>query len=490
MELSDSPDCRGQPLLLATNAQLRTATFLFADIEGSTRLWEAHPEAMRVSLARHDSLMRRVVDEAHGQIFKTTGDGFCAAFALSYDALTAAIAAQLALRAEQWPSDIPITARMALHTGIAETREEDYFGPTLNRLARLLACAHGGQILISQATLELCRDWLPADVSFEDLGFHTLKDLSRPERIYQVRTLDLLQTFPPLRSLSKYPNNLPQQLTSFVGRANEISAIEARLAATRVVTITGPGGSGKTRMSIQIGAEVSDQFEQGVWFVDLASITEGLLVHLAVAAVLHVRERPATSIAESLVAEIDQKHLLLILNNCEHVLNSCAELADSLLAQCPNLKIINTSRERLGISGEQICSISPLSLPDPNRSYSAHEVETYESTQLFVDRARLVRPDFHITDRNASSLAALCSHLDGIPLAIELAASRVASLSIEEINRRLAHRFQLLVGGPRTYLPRHRALRLLIEWSYNLLNNVEQQLLRSLAVFAAYSGPR
>jgi predicted ATPase/class 3 adenylate cyclase/Tfp pilus assembly protein PilF len=461
-----------------------TVTFLFTDIEGSTKLWEAYPEAMRTALARHDVLMRETIVSANGHVFKTVGDAFCAAFAMAPDAVLAALRVQTALNTESWPEETPIKVRMALHTGTVETRDGDYFGPPLNRVARLLPIGYGGQTLLSQTTYLLSRDSLPDAVSLRDLGAHRLKDLALPELVYELQDPGLPGDFPPLKSLSTHPNNLPQQLTSLIGREKEIAEIGALLVRTRLLTLTGSGGSGKTRLGLQAAAESLERFPDGAWFVELASLSAPDLVPQTVATVLGVTEEPGKPIIQTLTEHLKNKRLLLLLDNCEHLLEACAKAADMLVHQCPGVHILASSREALGIEGEQAYRVPSLSLPDRKQAQTLQTLSTYESVQLFIDRALLVRAGFQITNQNAPALASVCCHLDGIPLAIELAAARVRSLSVEEIDGRLDHRFRLLTGRSRTALPRHRTLRALIDWSYDLLNEHEQRLLQRLSVFA------
>jgi predicted ATPase/class 3 adenylate cyclase len=461
-----------------------TVTFLFTDIKGSTKLWEAHPEAMREALARHDALVREIILSANGYVFKTVGDAFCAAFAMAPEAVAAALMMQMALHTEPWPEATPIKLRMALHTGTVQSLGGDYFGPPLNRVARLLATGHGGQTLLSQATYELTRDSLPESVSLRDLGTHQLKDLARPEQVYELQHPDLPGDFPPIKSLSTHPNHLPQQLTSFIGREKEIAEIEALLARNRVLTLTGSGGCGKTRLGLQVAAESLAQYPDGAWFVELAPLSEPGLVAQTVASVLRLKEAPGQPIIQTLTEHLKHQQLLLLLDNCEHLLDACAMLADALVRRCPGVRILATSREVLGITGEQTYRVPSLSLPDRKQALTPQSLSIYESVQLFIDRALLVRSDFQVTNQNAPALASLCYHLDGIPLAIELAAARVRSLSVEEVDGRLDQRFRLLTGGSRTALPRQQTLRSLIDWSYDLLREPEKLFLQRLSVFA------
>ncbi|MBB6051618.1 adenylate/guanylate cyclase domain-containing protein [Armatimonas rosea] len=463
-----------------------TVTFLFTDIEGSTRLWEEHPERMRTALARHDALLHQAITEHNGYVFKTIGDAFCAAFATAPEALSAALTAQRCLYAEPWEDGIALRARMALHTGAVESRDNDYFGQPLNRVARLLATGYGGQVLLSQATQELVRDSLPAQTTLLNLGEHRLRDLSRPEHIYQVLHPELLAEFPTLRSLDSIalPNNLPQEVTSFIGRKREMEEIKSLLATTSLLTLTGSGGCGKTRLSLQVAAEVLEHYPQGVWLVELAPLTNPALVPQMVAEVLGVRESPGETLTKSLQGFLKGKQLLLVLDNCEHVLESVALLGDTLLRSCPSIRMLASSREALGISGESTYRIPSLSLPQPSPHHTPESLSQFEAVRLFLERATTAKPDFLVTNENAPALASVCYRLDGIPLAIELAAARLRAMPIEQLEDRLDNRFRLLTGGSRTALPRQQTLRALIDWSFDLLTPEEKTLLLRLSVFA------
>ncbi|MCW3054429.1 MAG: regulatory protein LuxR [Chthonomonadales bacterium] len=462
-----------------------TVTFLFTDIQGSTRLWEQHPEAMRVALERHDALLRQIIEIHSGVVFKTMGDAFCAALTTAPDALAAAFTGQQALLSETFSAPVDLQVRMALHTGAAEMRDNDYFGQPLNRVARLLAAGHGGQVLLSLPTEELVRNNLPAHVQLQDLGQHRLRDLARPETVFQLLHPDLPTQFPPLKSLDspELPNNLPQQLTSFIGREQEMEEIKSLLARTRLLTLTGSGGAGKTRLSLQAAAEVLEDYPDGVWFVELAPLGDPALVPQTVAAALGLTEQTGKSLLQRLTEDLKTKKALLLLDNCEHLLSACAQLTDTLLRGCPELKILASSREGLGIAGEQTYRVPSLSLPDPRQPPTAENVTVYEAVRLFVERALLTRSDFAGTNQNAPALASVCHRLDGIPLAIELAAARVRSLTVEEINTKLDQRFRLLTGGSKTALPRQQTLAAAIGWSYDLLNGQERTLLACLSVF-------
>ena len=460
-----------------------TVTFLFTDIEGSTRLWEERPDAMALALARHDHLLRSSIEAEGGFVFKSAGDAFCAAFTTAAEALNGAITAQTALETEPWPGDIRLRARMALHTGTAEERDGDYFGQALNRAARLLAAAHGGQTLLADVTHGLTIDALPPTVALQDLGEHRLKDLGRPERVFQLCHPALHSDFPPLRSLDNFPNNLPQQVTSFIGRETEVAQLLALMKITRLLTITGVGGAGKSRLALQVAADLLEGMPDGVWLAELAPVADPALIPQVVAEVLGVREEAGRAITRTLIEALKRKRLLLVLDNCEHVLPACATLVDELRRVCPDIHVLISSREALGITGEQTYRIPPLSVPDPKQQQTALSLSQYESVHLFSERAKLVQPSFTVTDTNAQAVAGVCHRLDGIPLAIELAAARVRALTVEQIAARLDDRFRLLTGGSRTALPRQQTLRALIDWSYDLLTDQERALLGALSVF-------
>jgi predicted ATPase/class 3 adenylate cyclase len=468
------------------NLPTGTITFLFTDIEGSTELWEEHPEAMRLALARHDALLRIAIEQYDGHVFKTIGDAFCAAFHTAPDALNAALSAQQALIFERGPESAALRVRMALHTGAAEVRDNDYFGQPLNRVARLLSAGYGGQVLLSDVAHDLTRDTLPVGVALHSLGEHRLRDLSRPESVFQLQHADLPTQFPPLKSLDNpaLPNNLPLQLNSFVGREEEMETIETLLSKTRLLTLTGSGGSGKSRLSLQVAAEVLEQYQDGVWLVELAPLADPALVPQTVAQVLGITEQAGKSYIQILTESLKSKHLLLLLDNCEHVLSASAQLSEALLRTCPHVKILASSREGLGIGGELSYRVPSLSLPDLKQKATIESVRQYEAVRLFIERALCHLPAFAVTNRNAPALASVCHRLDGIPLAIELAAARVRSLTVEEIDTRLDNRFRLLTGGSKTALPRQQTLRALIDWSYDLLNAQEKALLVRLSVFA------
>jgi predicted ATPase/class 3 adenylate cyclase len=463
-----------------------TVTFLFTDIEGSTRLADEHPRAMLEAVARHDALAARIIGQHNGVLVKSRGEGdsLFAVFARATDAVTAAGTLQQAFVAEPWPEGIPLRVRIAVHTGEAEERDGDYYGAAVNRCARLRAVGHGGQVLLSQTTYDIVRDALPSETNVLDCGQQQLRDLARPERVFQLLHPSLPGGFPLLKSLDVLPNNLPRQPSSFVGREREIRDIKALLSASCLLTITGAGGSGKTRLALQVAADVLDEYPDGVWFVDLAPVSDTALVPFAVAAALGVREEPQRPVAAALIEYLKPKTLLLILDNCEHVIDQCCQLADMLLQRCPSLKILATSREALAIPGEATYPVPALRLPDARHIPTPEGLTQFEAVRLFIERATAVQPRFAITRQNAPAVAQVCYQLDGIPLAIELAAARVRALPVEQIAQRLDDRFRLLTGGSRTALPRQQTLRATMDWSYDLLTDSERAVLRRLAVFA------
>ncbi|MCC6174427.1 MAG: adenylate/guanylate cyclase domain-containing protein [Chloroflexi bacterium] len=465
-----------------------TVTFLFTDIEGSTARWEHQPEAMRAALARHDALVRAAIVEHGGHVVKTMGDAFHAAFSRAPDAIAAALDAQYSLQAEPWGEIGPLRVRMSLHTGVAEERDGDYFGPALNRAARILSGGHGGQVLLSLVTSELVRDVLPKDVTLLDLGEHRLKDLIRPERVFQVVALDLPSEFPPLICLDARPNNLPVQPTPLVGRDDEIAAARQRLVRedVRLLTLTGPGGTGKTRLALQVAAELIDHFGDGAVFVGLAPIRDPDLVASTIGQALGIHDLGNRPILDSLRAYLHERHLLLLLDNFEQILPAAPVVAE-LLSSCPGLKVLVTSRAPLHLRGEQELPVSPLAFPEPGSRVLASTVATWPSVALFVQRAADVRPDFTLTDETAALVAEICRRVDGLPLALELAAARVKMLSPEAMLTRLERRLPLLTGGARDLPERQRTLRDTIDWSYELLDEAEQRLFRRLAVFVGGS---
>ena len=468
----------------AANPPTGTVTFLFTDIEGSTRLWERSPGAMAGALARHDRLLRTVIEEHGGVVFKIVGDSVCAAFAAAPAAVAAALDAQRALTAEPWGEIGPLRARMAAHAGAVEARDGDYVGPPLNRVARLLAAGHGGQVLLSGAVQELARDALPDGAELRDLGERRLKDLARPERVFQLLHPALPGQFPPLRTLDARPHNLPTQPTPLIGREREVAAVRECLLrdGARLLTLTGPGGTGKTRLGLQAAAELVDDFADGAWFVALAPVADPDLVASTVAQALGVQEEAGRPLAASLRQHLAAKELLLLLDNFEQVLEA-APLVAEVLAAAPGVRVLVTSRARLQVRGEREFPVPPLALPDPARLPPAERLTQYEAVRLFVERALEVRPDFAVTNENAPAVAEVCHRLDGLPLAIELAAARAKVLPPQALLARLEHRLNVLTGGARDLPARQQTLRAAIDWSHDLLPEAERVLFRRLAVF-------
>jgi len=433
-----------------------TVTLLFTDIEGSTRLWEAHPDAMRDALYRHDAVVRNVVESAGGYVFKTVGDAFCVAFSAATDAVRAAVSVQQALAAQTWPEPVAIRVRMALHTGECSERDGDYFGTTVNRTARLEALAHGGQIVVSGATAGLLSGALPDGVALRDLGEHRLKDLATPEQVFQVGAEGLDEEFAALRSLDNpaLANNLPRFASGLIGRERELSELGRLVATNRLVTLTGAGGAGKTRLALQVAADSLDGSKDGVWLVELAPVGEPDRVAAAVAAVLGVREDPARPMGDVLVGALATSSVLVVLDNCEHVIDAVAELADALIRSCSGVELIATSREPLGVDGERVFRVPSLDIPAQDASLT--DVAAASGVQLFVTRAQHQQPSFAVDADNASVVAAIVRRLDGIPLALELAAARLRSMSVAEVGDRLDQRFRLLTTGSRTAVARQQ----------------------------------
>ena len=459
-----------------------TLTFLFTDLEGSTQLWEEHPDAMHGALAHHDEILRDAVAAHGGQIVKSTGDGVHAAFPGAESALRAAHDSQVALEAASWATTGPLRVRMGVHTGYAELRDGDYYGPTVNRAARLMAVAHGGQIVSSLATAELVRDDLPDGWGLEYLGEHRLPDLGRAERVYQLTAADLDREFAPLRSLDAFPGNLGSQLTSLVGREQELDSLGTAMRASRLVTITGVGGVGKTRLAMHVAALVVKRFPDGAWICEFASANDDESLLQVVAAALGVSPHPSTTLEGSILDWLRTKRLLLVLDNCEHLIDSAGRFAESVLHACAGVRMLATSREGLAVEGERIVALRSLSVPTAATSFEA--ISAAESVALFVERARAVRADFTLDAANADAIAEICRRLDGIPLAIELAAARVVAMTPAEIADLLDERFRLLTGGRRTAVERHQTLRRTVDWSYSLLEAAERSVFDRIGVFA------
>jgi predicted ATPase/class 3 adenylate cyclase len=475
-------------------------TFLFTDVEGSTRLWERLPDEAGRALTRHDQLIETIVAQHAGVLIRPRGEGDSrfAVFDHATDAVIAAVAIQQALAAEPWPTPTPLRVRMALHTGEADLREGDYYGAAVNRCARLRGLAHGGQTLLSMVTAKLAHDDLPNGVGLRDMGEHRLKDLSRPEQVYQLLAPGLADEFPPLASLNERGTNLPIQPTALIGRDDAVRAACAFLRSeTRLLTLSGPAGVGKTRLALQVAAELLDDFADGVYQVELASVSEMERVAPAIVEALNLAEEREQPLLTTLRDHLRDRQLLLLLDNFEQVIGAASLVADLLLA-APRLRILVTSRAVLRVYGEQEFQVPPLELPDLRRfppvgarlvvpalvqPELVPDLALSPAIALFTQRAREVRPDFTLTETNARAVAEVCQKLDGLPLAIELAAARCRVLSPASLLARLNDRLALLAGGARERTPRQQTLRDAIGWSYDLLDPAEQALFARHAVF-------
>ena len=463
-------------------------TFLFTDVEGSTRLWETNPEPMRSALERHDGILRSAIADSGGEVVKTTGDGLMAVFAAPDGAVTAAVAAKRGLFAEAWPTGCAIRVRIGIHTGEAESRGGDFFGPAVNRTARIMAAGHGSQVLLSDATAAVVGGALKNGATLRDLGEHRLKDLGRPQRLFQLTHPALPAEFAPLQTLDLRPNNLPTETSAFVGREAEIQAIRARLddKDVRLVTLTGPGGSGKTRLAIRAAADQIDRFTDGVYFVELVTATDSDAVLALIATALGLGRRRGALATDELRRHLRAQEVLIVLDNFEQVTVAAPTLVE-LLADCAGLKLLVTSRQALRVRGEHVVSVPPMSLPSASGAQKADDLSQFEAIQLFVERARGVRADFRLTDDNAAAVADICRRLDGLPLAIELATARLNLFSPEALRERLAGSFKALGSGARDLPERQQTLRATIEWSYQLLTPAEQRLFEILSAFAGAS---
>ncbi|HEX4093269.1 MAG TPA: LuxR C-terminal-related transcriptional regulator [Trebonia sp.] len=461
-------------------------TLLLTDIEGGVRLWETDRDAMAAASARADRLVREQVEGSGGRIFKAVGDAHRAVFADPVAAVESAVAIQRAVGAEPWPSGLPVRVSVALHSGACVERDGDYVGPVVNRAARLLDVGHGGQVLVTAATYALLADRLPAGVGLRDLGEQRLRDLGRAERVFQVTASGLAEGFGALRSLDDpaLRHNLPSQATSFVGRTAELAELRALVSGgSRLVTIAGPGGIGKSRLALQAAADALDGAGDGAWLVEFAPVAEPELVARTAAAAIGVREAPGRPMLDTLIDAVGDRYLLMVLDNAEHVLDAVAELADAVIRSCPRACLLVTSREPLGVGGEHVFRVAGLAVPPADLAVPG-QLAAFESVQLFAEHAALQQRGFVVDDGNAAAVAAICARLDGIPLALELAAARLGSLSAAEINVRLDQRFRLLTTGNRTARPRHQTLRALIDWSYDLLSAQERTVFERLSVFA------
>jgi predicted ATPase/class 3 adenylate cyclase len=460
-----------------------TVTFLFSDIEGSTLLAERLGEEWPELLNAHREIVRRAIAEGDGTEVGTEGDSFFAAFPTAGGAVDASVNAQRQLAAHAWPEGAAVRIRIGLHTGEGSLSAGDYVGLDVHRAARIAAAGHGGQVLLSDTTKALTASALPDGVSLRDLGERRLKDLSRPERIHQLVIVGLPDEFPPLKTLDATPNNLPVQLSSFLGRERELEEVASQLEKTRLLTLTGPGGTGKTRLSLQVGARLADRFPDGIYFVPLSLLHDPELVPGTIAQELGLPDRGGLSPMASLIDYLRQRRMLLILDNFEQVSDAAPRVSE-LLAAAPNLSMLITSRSVLRLYGEREYPVPPLATPDPRQHETPEKLSQYEAVALFIERAMGVKPDFTVTNDNAPAVAEITSRLDGLPLAIELAAARINVLTPQAMLARLGHRLSLLSGGGRDRPERQQTLRGAIDWSYDLLTDDERALFRRLSVFA------
>jgi predicted ATPase/class 3 adenylate cyclase len=464
----------------------QTLAFLFTDIEGSTRLWELYHQSMKEALERHDAILREGVERSNGQVVKSMGDGLVAVFGSVADGVTACLKVQHDLASARWGETGALRVRMALHVGEAAKRNGDYYGPTLNRAARIISAGHGGQVLLSAAAAARVLDELPERSALRDLGEHRLKDLGHPERVFQLVHPDLPVNFPPLASLSRRPTDLPDPPSTFVGRAAELHEIGGRLEdeSVRLLTLIGPGGIGKTRLALRAAADKVDRFDDGTFFVDLSATRDGVSVLAAIARTIGLSDTRDESVFDELTRQLRDQRVLLVLDNFEQV-TAAAPTAAQLLHGCPRLKLLVTSREALHLRGEHLFAVPPLSLPSGGRRQaSAEQLVGYEAIQLFMERVRAIRPDFRLTDDNAAAVIEICVRLDGLPLAIELATARINLFSPEALRDRLSSRLQLLRSGAQDLPARQQTLRATIDWSYQLLEAREQRLFEVLSVFS------
>jgi predicted ATPase/class 3 adenylate cyclase len=445
-------------------------TFMFSDIEGSTRLWESDPSGMRRSLARHDEIFRGHVADAGGHVFKHTGDGFAAAFESGSAGLAAAATVSAALASEPWDGPA-LAVRIGLNSGEAEPVDGDYFGSTVTRSARVMDAGNGGQVIVSDMARQLVGDQVPPGAVLVDQGEHRLKDLGEPIRLHCV-VCPGAEDDRPLRTLERAPHNLPIQLSTFVGRAANIKEVTDLVRESRLVTLTGIGGVGKTRLSLQVAAELLGEFEHGAWFVELAGLGEAGLLADTVSSAVSVPPDSTVSAEDRLLRFLSKHSTLLVIDNCEHLIDDVADFVDRVLRMCPDVHILTTSREGLAVTGEVLWRVPSLGVDDDA-----------DAVELFAERARLVQPGFVVTEANLAAVAELCVRLDGIPLAIELATARLKMLTVDQISQHLGDRFRLLTGGSRTAVERQRTLKAMMDWSYDLLSSEEQALLRRLAVF-------
>jgi predicted ATPase len=453
-------------------------------MEGSTRLLQRLGDRYRNVLADYRQLLRTAVGQWHGHEVDTQGDAFFVAFARATDATAAALAIQSALAAHPWPHEVTVRARIGLHTGEPQLTAERYIGVDVHHAARIMSAGHGGQILLSQTTRELAEAHLPPDASLLDLGQHRLKDLQRPGHLFQLSLAELPAAFPPLKTLDAHPHNLPIQPTALIGREKVVGTLceLLRRPEVRLLTLSGPAGVGKTRLGLQVAAELSDLYTDGVYLVPLAPLSDPALVLPMMIQTLGIRETDHQPLLEGLKDWLKEKQLLLLLDNFEQVASAALQVAE-LLAACPKLKVLVTSRVMLHVRAEHEFAVPPLSVPNPKRLPDLLDLSQYEAVQLFIARALAVKPDFAVTTTNAPALAGICARLDGLPLAIELAAARVKYFPLQALLTRLERGLSVLVGGALDLPARQQTLRGAIAWSYDLLAPEEQSLFRRLAVF-------
>jgi predicted ATPase/class 3 adenylate cyclase len=473
-------------MVTQTQEATRTLAFLFTDIEGSTGLWERFPQSMKGSLERHDTILRDAVEKAAGEVVKTTGDGLMAVFRSAGDGVRACMSAQLALANEPWNEAGPLRVRMALHAGEAARSGNDYHGPVVNRTARIMAAGHGGQVLLSSVAAALVVDELPEGATLRDLGEHRLKDLGRPERVFQLVCPSLSADFPPLTTIDDRSRDLPVEPSAFLGRERELEQIEdlLRNGDVRLLTLVGPGGIGKTRLALRVAANLDDVFDDGVFFVDLEATRGAASVLVAIARSVGLADAGEGSQLDELVSRLKERRCLVVLDNFEQVMAAAVTVA-RLRDDCPRLRLLVTSREALNVRGEHRFPVPPLTLPeDAATQRSAEQLIGYEAIRLFVERAQAIRPDFRLTDENASAVAEICLRLDGLPLAIELATARIGLFSPEALRDRLGSRLTLLRSAARDLPERQQTLRAAIDWSYQLLDPGEQRLFELLSAFA------
>src|SRR6266700_662834 len=461
-----------------------TVTFLFTDIEGSTRLLQQLGDRYSRVLEECRRLLRAAFQEWNGHEVDTQGDAFFVAFARATDAVSAAVDGLHALVIHPWPENVEVRVRMGLHTGEPQLSSEGYVGIDVHHAARVMSAGHGGQVLLSQTTRDLVEHDLPDGVSLRDLGEHRLKDLQRPVHLYQLVIVGLPADFPPLKTLDTHPHNLPVQPTTLIGRENEVAAVVHLLQREDVglVTLTGPGGVGKTRLGLQVAAELADHFIDGVFFVNLAPVSDPALVVPAITQTLGILEAASQSLLERIKEELQQRRVLLLLDNFGQEVSAAVQMAD-LLTACPKRKLLVTSREVLRVRAEYEFVVPPLALPDPSSLSEKVAFSHFASVTLFLQRVRTVKPDFQLTAANAHAIAEICVRLDGVPLAIELAAARMKLFTPQELLARLSHGLQILTSGARDAPLRHQTLRNTIAWSYDLLKAEEQQLFWRLSVF-------